>query len=112
MKINLSNKSFFYVIFCFSIVLIGYLFFQNPIHQDLGYHNFAEQRLFGHIPHWGDVLTNISFAIAGIMLLKFKNNLEYIVVKNYYLNFIFFLVLHYVSVLDFITGILIILVFY
>lgn len=77
MKINLSNKSFFYVIFCFSIVLIGYLFFQNPIHQDLGYHNFAEQRLLGHIPHWGDVLTNLSFAIAGIMLLKFKNNLEY-----------------------------------
>lgn len=73
----MTNKTFFYIILVLSSILVGTLFFVHPIHQDLSYHHFAEQRFLVGIPHWGDVITNISFAISGLFLLKFKNNQEY-----------------------------------
>lgn len=87
---NITNKKFFYLILLFSSVLIGTLFFVHPIHQNLSYHNFAEQRFLVGIPHWGDVITNLSFAIAGVLLLAFKNNIEcYPGQKNVFYLFIF-----------------------
>lgn len=78
MKIfSISNKSFFNLIFIFSFLLIVAVFFIHPLHQDLAYHNFSEQRHFGIIPHWGDVLTNLCFALSGLLLFRYKNNVEY-----------------------------------
>ncbi len=37
----------------------------DPIPQDPNYHNFADQRVFFDIPHFGDVITNIGFMLAG-----------------------------------------------
>ncbi|MGH8524992.1 MAG: ceramidase domain-containing protein [Gammaproteobacteria bacterium] len=39
--------------------------FIDPIPQDPNYHNFADQRVFFAIPHFGDVITNIGFMLAG-----------------------------------------------
>lgn len=72
----MTNKNFFYLILLLSSILVGTLFFVSPVHQDLAYHHFAEQRFLFNIPHWGDFLTNIAFAITGLLLLRFKNNLE------------------------------------
>lgn len=76
--LKLNNSQFFWIIFSISLVLVSLVFFIHPLHQDLHYHNFAEQRHIGMIPHWGDVLTNLSFAIVGILLLlNYRNNREY-----------------------------------
>lgn len=72
----MTNKKFFYIILLLSSLLVGGLFFFHPIHQDLHYHNFAEQRFLGSVPHWGDVLTNLGFAITGLLLLRYKHNTE------------------------------------
>jgi hypothetical protein len=39
--------------------------FIDPIPQDPNYHNFADQRVFFEIPHFGDVITNIGFVLTG-----------------------------------------------
>jgi hypothetical protein len=45
-----------------------------PIHQPLSYHNFADQRAWLGIPNFGDVSSNIPFALVGlgglVILLK------------------------------------------
>lgn len=72
-----NNQKFFWCIFTFSFFLITSIFFLHPLHQDLLYHNFADQRYLTIIPHWGDVLTNLSFAIVGLLLfLQYRKNLE------------------------------------
>lgn len=38
-----------------------------PVHQDLGYHHFADVRTLGGIPNALNVLSNAPFAIAGAM---------------------------------------------
>lgn len=65
MKI-ISNKVIFYVAMIISIVSI---FALSPITQSQLYHNFAEQRIFLNIPHFGDVISNLSFVIVGLLLL-------------------------------------------
>ncbi|MGH8507757.1 MAG: ceramidase domain-containing protein [Gammaproteobacteria bacterium] len=39
--------------------------FLDPIPQDPNYHNFADRRVVCEIPHFGDVITNIGFVLAG-----------------------------------------------
>jgi len=39
--------------------------FIDPIPQDPNYHIFADQRVIFEIPHFGDVITNIGFMLAG-----------------------------------------------
>lgn len=73
-----NNQLFFWSIFSISLVIIIFIFFNYPVHQDLSYHNFAEQKILGNIPHFTDVITNLSFAFVGILLfLKYKNNEEH-----------------------------------
>lgn len=43
------------------------LAFADPIPQDLAYHDFADCRIACGIPHAGDVLTNLTLVIAGIL---------------------------------------------
>ena len=45
--------------------------FLPPIPQPLAYHNFADQRSFLSIPNFGDVVSNLPFAIVGICGLIF-----------------------------------------
>lgn len=61
-----TNKKVFYSISMLSVLFIIAL---APMTQSQDYHHFAEQRTVAGIPHFGDVLSNIAFAMAGIMLL-------------------------------------------
>ncbi len=42
-----------------------------PIPQPLDYHNFADQRAWLGIPNFGDVASNLPFAIVGVCGLIF-----------------------------------------
>ena len=46
------------------LAIVG--FFLKPIPQPLSYHNFADQRAWLGIPNFGDVASNLPFAIVGI----------------------------------------------
>lgn len=78
MRFKNNNQLFFWSIFSLSLVVILFIFFNHPIHQDLSYHNFAEKNHVGIIPHFTDVITNLSFGFVGIFLfLRYRNNKEY-----------------------------------
>ncbi len=48
-------------------VLIGIIGLAlHPIPQPLSYHNFADQRAWLGIPNFGDVASNLPFALVGL----------------------------------------------
>lgn len=49
----------------FAIVLSGVLLFIEPIPQPLEYHQFADTRAFFGINNFGDVVSNIGYAVVG-----------------------------------------------
>lgn len=49
-----------------AIVLAIASFLIKPIPQPLSYHNFADQRAWLGIPNFGDVVSNLPFAIVGL----------------------------------------------
>ncbi|HLV86912.1 MAG TPA: hypothetical protein VKV39_08055 [Candidatus Sulfotelmatobacter sp.] len=49
-----------------AVVLGGIGYFLAPIPQPLSYHNFADHRGWLGIPNFGDVVSNLPFAVAGI----------------------------------------------
>ena len=54
------------------VALIG-IFFIKPISQDLGYHNFIDNKEMLGIPHFWNVLSNVPFLIVGVLgLMQFK----------------------------------------
>jgi hypothetical protein len=48
----------------------------HPIPQPLSYHNFADQRAWLSIPNFGDVISNVPFAIIGLCGLAFIGTLK------------------------------------
>lgn len=71
---TVSNKTIFYVAMVISIITIIAL---SPLTQSQLYHNFAEQRILFNIPHFGDVLSNLSFVVVGILLLWQSKTWQY-----------------------------------
>ncbi len=51
-----------------SVITIIALFI-SPIPQPLSYHNFADHRAWLGIPNFGDVVSNLPFAIVGLWAL-------------------------------------------
>jgi hypothetical protein len=47
-------------------ILAGSMLLAPPIRQPLEYHHFADQRSFRSIPNFGDVVSNLPFAVIGI----------------------------------------------
>lgn len=43
----------------------------DPIQQDARYHLFADDKSFGVIPNWQNVLSNLPFAVVGLMGLQY-----------------------------------------
>jgi len=70
-----TNKIIFYTAILFSVMFILAL---SPLTQSQDYHQFAEQRFIGHIPHFGDVLSNLSFIIVGVLLLVESRQWNYV----------------------------------
>ncbi len=54
-----------------AIVIAIIAFLLHPIPQPLSYHNFADQRPWLGIPNFGDVISNLPFALVGIAGLIF-----------------------------------------
>lgn len=47
--------------------IVGVLGLLSPIRQDPTYHRFADQRIWLDIPHAGDVISNLFFAVVGLI---------------------------------------------
>ena len=56
-----------------SIIIISLVVMMNlqPISQDLSYHNFADDRQFSGVPNFFNVISNIPFALFGIMVVLY-----------------------------------------
>ncbi|MCL2308694.1 MAG: alkaline phytoceramidase [Proteobacteria bacterium] len=46
--------------------MIAALYVYGPISQPLSYHDFADQRMIGGVPHGADVWSNLGFALVGL----------------------------------------------
>lgn len=52
--------------------VVGFILMSiDPIPQDTSYHLFADEKNLGFIPNWQNVLSNVPFAIVGLMGLRF-----------------------------------------
>ncbi len=67
------NKSLVYILVFLVISIL--IFIQGPIPQNLEYHNFSDQRSFGLMSNFFDVLSNLPFLFVGIagMIFVRKN---------------------------------------
>ena len=50
-----------------ALLVIGALLTRGPIPQDVSYHLFVDTRTIGSIPNFWNVVTNIPFAIVGLL---------------------------------------------
>lgn len=62
----LSRSKAAAILIAAAIAIIVAAFFLHPIPQSLTYHNFADHRGWLNIHNFGDVASNLGFAIAGI----------------------------------------------
>jgi hypothetical protein len=67
----LSRRNGLVILIAATILLFSSLFFIPPIPQPQSHHNFADQRSWHGIPNFGDVISNLPFAIFGAMGLLF-----------------------------------------
>jgi len=58
------------IIVAIVVITIIAVFRMEPIAQDPGYHNFADQRGVINIPNFFDVISNLSFVIVGVMGIR------------------------------------------
>ena len=50
-----------------SVPIFGWAISSSPLPQDLTYHDFADQRVLLGIPHFWNVLSNLPFAVIGLL---------------------------------------------
>jgi hypothetical protein len=56
-----------YVIPLLAVLIIGALILYGPVQQDETYHDFTDKRFFLGIPNFLDVITNLPFALVGLL---------------------------------------------
>ncbi len=66
-----SRRTGLTILFTVTLLLFSSLFFIPRIPQPLGYHNFADRRPWLGIPSFGNVVSNLPFAIFGVIGLLF-----------------------------------------
>ncbi len=59
-----------YIIPSIAILCVILLLFYKPIPQDPNYHDFADKRMMAGIPNFLNVITNLPFAIVGLLGLQ------------------------------------------
>src|SRR5437870_1980179 len=70
--LSTSNRLIRAIILFAPLVIGGAaLLLHGPIPQDPTYHEFADRRTIGGIPHFGDVVSNAAFVLAGAAGLLF-----------------------------------------
>lgn len=87
----MSRDNSLKIILVIVIIAIIAVFSADPIAQDPGYHNFADQRVMIKIPNFYNVLSNIPFVIIGVMgmrlVLSGNASGGLVELKNVYLAF-------------------------
>ena len=58
------------IIVAFVVLAIIGVFSIDPIAQDPGYHQFADQRGLINVPNFFDVISNLAFVIVGVMGMR------------------------------------------
>jgi len=67
----LSRRAGIIILFVATFLLFASIPFIPRIPQPLAYHHFADQRAWFGIPNFGNVISNLPFAIFGVMALAF-----------------------------------------
>lgn len=65
-----------YIIPLLAVLSVIVLLFLGPIPQDQNYHDFADQRKLWNIPNFFNVITNLPFAIVGMLGLQGARNIK------------------------------------
>lgn len=65
-----------YIIPLVAILCLIALLMLPPIPQDQNYHDFADNRKLWHIPNFLNVITNLPFAIVGLLGLQITKHIE------------------------------------
>lgn len=74
-----------FIIPLLALLCVIALLILGPIRQDQNYHDFADQRKLWNIPNFLNVITNLPFAIVGLLGLQLTRN-----IKENELKYIFF----------------------
>jgi len=72
----MSRKTALVLLVAVTIAVIAAVFVAPRVPQPLSYHNFADQRPWLGIPRFGDVVSNVAFAVVGIWGLIFLVRLQ------------------------------------
>ena len=71
-KIRLKDERSRIALLVVLAALVGLVLMSlDPISQDSAYHLFADENALGAIPNWQNVLSNVPFAIVGLMGLRY-----------------------------------------
>ncbi len=70
-----------------AVIAVIYVFSLGPIAQDIGYHQFADQRLILGLPNFWNLISNLPFLLVGVWGLRRKPNLP-ASLKSGYLVFV------------------------
>ena len=68
------HKDYLISLLAFSIILALLLY--GPVPQDANYHDFSDKRSFLGIPNFMDVVSNLIFAVVGLLGLPVIIRLE------------------------------------
>jgi hypothetical protein len=78
----ISRRAGIGLLLAFTLVVAAAAFFAPRIPQPQSYHNFADQRSWLGIPNFGDVASNLPFAVAGvwglILLCRRPNQVRFV----------------------------------
>ncbi len=58
------------ILFTIAVLCIAGLIIHGPIAQDINYHSFADQRTFFSIPNFMNVISNLPFAVVGLLGMR------------------------------------------
>jgi hypothetical protein len=56
----------FYLITLISLIVVGTMYYQPTIEQDILYHSFSDQRTIFGIPNFWNVVSNLPFLFVGL----------------------------------------------
>ncbi|UCB55280.1 MAG: hypothetical protein JSW45_01720, partial [Thiotrichales bacterium] len=74
MKTATRERTGYALIILTALLAIGAIMTQGPIPQDASYHLFVDTREIWSIPNFWNVVTNLPFAVVGLLgLYKLRN---------------------------------------
>ncbi len=82
----MTKKTKYWILLSFTLTAIVVTLMLRPIPQDVGYHQFADQRRILNIPNFSNVVSNLPFLFVGVFgLTKLKSSIAPSPIKRMYL---------------------------